>query len=280
MKNNHFPKRACVAAMLFILCISTLSAQQLWTDPGEGNSLDLELLKPFKSDSLFGGFTNVSGAIFLTGRYALKEQIILIGELSLVHGEIMNEDYENDAETVMGNPYVGAEFHIKESPLFLETGIRIPIIPKDNDVASAVGEASDINRMEAFKAEIFPVLLAMNYKTISENKILFRARLGTSIWFNSGNYFGNSSEDAIFDYAVQTGYAGEKVHALVCFTGRYLATAPETNNANRKIHQFGTTITVPLGNIQIGAHAKLPMNEKTARIMDFVAGLNISYKFK
>ncbi len=279
MKRHLYSKGSLISIIAVMLLSGMLSAQTLWTDHGSDNSLSVELLKPFKSDSISTGFTGSSGTIFITGRYALNEHIVLVGEVSVVHGDLEHEDFTNEAGTSMGNPYLGAEFHLAETPLFIETGFRIPVFSKDKNVASLVGIASDINRMEAFTPKIFPVLLAVNYEGQSAKNILFRARLGTSIWFNSGNVSGSSSVDAVFDYMVQAGYAGQKLRVLIGITGRYLATLPGTDYSERHIKQFGTTITVPFGNIQLGAHFKLPVNENAGRMMDFVAGLNFGYNF-
>lgn len=279
MKNPYYFTRTWLPGIFCILFSVTISAQMLWTDVEAGNSLSVELLKPFKSDSINMGFTDPSGTLFFTGRYALKERIILVGEFSVVHGEFNYETLTNESQTSMGNPYLGAEFYLEESPFFIETGFRIPVISKDNHVASVAGWASDINRMEAFTPEIVPILAAINYKTESANNILFRARLGVSFWFNSGNVFGSNNQETIFDYTVQTGYAGQKLRALVGITGRYLGTSPDGYFEKRSMNQLGATVTVPLGNSRLGAHLKLPLNETAGKLIDYVVGLNFSYNF-
>jgi hypothetical protein len=268
--------------LVSIVCLlfpAKLSAQSLWLDGAEDNSLYMEILMPHKSDSLDLGFTAPSGTIFLTGRYSVKENIILVGEISIVHGEMEDDSWSNDAATAFGNPYLGAEFHLTESPLFFEVGFRIPIMPEDKDVAGFVGAASDIFRMEAFQPDIFPVLAAINYKTRSVSNILLRAHLGSVFFFNSGNILGNSDTDVIFNYSLQTGYAGQKLYALVGFAGRYVGTSPGYVHAERNFHLFGATITVPVGKTLLGIHFKIPLDDSAGDIFDNVVGFNFGINF-
>jgi hypothetical protein len=152
-------------------------------------------------------------------------------------------------------------------------------MPDDKVEARIVGTASDFYRMEAFQPDIFPVLAAINYETRSTSNILLRARLGSVIWFNSGNILGSSDTDVIFDYSLQTGYEGQKLNALVGFAGRYIATLPGQPFAERNLHQFGATITVPVGKTLLGIHFKLPLDDSTGDIFDYVVGFNFGINF-
>jgi len=99
----NFSTQIMLISIVCLLFPAKLSAQSLWLDGAEGNSLSMEILKPNKSDSLFTGFTAPSGTIFLSGRYAVMKNLLLVGEISIVHGELEKESFINEAATVVGN---------------------------------------------------------------------------------------------------------------------------------------------------------------------------------
>lgn len=281
--------RQIVILLIGLLLFPTmLSAQSEWVDNGkEKTHISIEIIKPFVAkDTMFkqtdqseagSGLTTLSGVAFLSGKYAIGKNFALAADLSIAHQEW--EDDDLGAQTILGNPYIGAEYYLTETPLFFELGFRIPI------VQDAVGSSilSDIDRSEAFIHDVFPVYVAMNYNTITKSNILFRARTGANLWF-----FTQEPEEGVsrrnphvsVDYTLQTGYDHPRLNIIVGATGRLGVSS--NSQIQDKLHflQYGATITVPFGNFRPGINFRIPGNSATEKIIDYVVGVNLAYSFK
>ncbi len=126
----------------------------------------------------------------------------------------------NGSEWAFGNPYIGAEFDIPQSPVYFELGLRLPFAPYDQGLAELAGSVSDFERSEAFLAHIFPIRGAVNYQTVSDNKILFKAGAGLNLWFNNDTLNNQSDPSVRFDYQVQTGYMDKNLNVILSAVGR------------------------------------------------------------
>jgi hypothetical protein len=201
----------------------------------------------------------------------------LVADISMVHAELVDDDNPN---TIIGNPYIGAEYYLPETPLFFELGMRIPVVPEGKALASVVGYESDFDRAEAFVPKIIPVFVDMNFKKTFNSNILLRAGTGISLWFNSKEIGAYRDPAVAFKYILQTGYNHPRVNIILGLTGRSeLSSEPRVGE---KIHilQYGTTITFPVGNFRPGINFRIPGNKYTARRIDYVFGLNLAYSFK
>lgn len=273
-----------ISLLLFPLM---LSAQSQWLDYGqEGSSLSIEIIKPVQNvDSLAGtvepDFTTLSGSIFLTGRYAIGKNFVLAADISIASGKFDSEEFgPSGTQTIMGNPYIGAEYYLPETPLFFELGMRIPIVPSEKPHAYYNGIYSDLDRAEAFLPDIVPVYFAVNYETISESKILFRARTGVNLWFISKEWETYRDPMVLVDYTLQTGYYDPRVTIIVGLTGMIDLSSDPRFKEKDHILQYGATITVPFGNFRPGINFRIPGSKFTKSLIDYVFGLNLTYVFK
>lgn len=264
-----------------------LSAQSQWVDDGQERSfLSIEIIKPVVDiDSLAGmvepDFTTLSGSIFLTGRYAIGKNFVLAADISIASGKLDSEKFEpSGTQTIMGNPYIGAEYYLPETPLFFELGMRIPIVQSGKPIAFFSGVYSDLDRAEAFTSHIIPVYVAVNYETISESKILFRARTGVNLWFRSKEQETYRDQIVLVDYTLQTGYYDPRVTIIVGLTGRLDVNSDPRFKGKGHLLQYAATITVPFGNFRPGINFRIPGNKLTEDLIDYVVGLNLSYSFK
>ena len=84
---------AAVAIMLIIVALSGTEdacSQSQWLDYGDGNSVSIEFCKPFIQRDSIGtlltpGFSALSCALFITGRYSVSRTVTLVGEIPLVN---------------------------------------------------------------------------------------------------------------------------------------------------------------------------------------------------
>jgi len=280
--------RQTVSLLISLLLFPVmLSAQSEWVDNGQERSfLSIEIIKPVRNiDTLFEGlrpdFTTFSGSVFLTGRYAIGKNFVLAADISIARVDYKGEEFDvYGKETILGNPYIGAEYYLPETPLFFELGMRIPIVPDNKGIASICGVYSDLDRAEAFLPHIVPVYGAVNYEKIFESKILLRARTGINLWFTSKEWETYRDPLVLVDYTLQTGYIHPRVTIIVGLTGRLDVSSDPRFEEKAHILQYGATLTVPFGNFRPGINFRIPGNKLTENLIDYVFGINLTYVFK
>ena len=282
---NKILRQTTFLLISLILLPAMLSAQSRWVDYGQDrNLLSVEIIKPLRnikqivhSTDIEPDFTNLTGTIFLTGKYAVGNNFVLVADISIVHAELVDDDNPN---TIIGNPYIGAEYYLPETPLFFELGMRIPVVPDDKAVASVAGVLSDYDRAEAFIPKIIPVYGSMNYEKIFESNILLRAGTGITLWFNSKEFGAYRDPTVSFEYILQTGYNHPRVNIMLGLVGRKDLSSEPMRENELNILQYGTTITLPFGNFRPGFNFRIPANKRASERLDYVFGFNLAYSFK
>ena len=288
MKEKLLPVKIIIAVFfLFELCYSSnISAQSVWYSREQANSIALELNKPFTPEISAGrhvipGLSPGSGSIFLSGRFSLKKNknITFVADIPVSHGYLDDTTNLNGSEWAFGNPYIGAEFDIPESPVYFQLGLRLPFAPYDQGLAEFAGSVSDLDRSEAFLAHVFPIYGAVNYETVSENKILFTARAGLDLWFNNDSLRIQSDPSVRFSYQLQTGYMDKNLNVILSAVGRKDLSSNDEVKDKINIIQYGLSIVVPYKKIRPALSFRFPGNSKTDNVFNFVVGLNFGYVF-
>ena len=265
-----------------------VNGQSQWLDYGEGNSVSIEFCKPFIQRDSIGtlltpGFSALSGALFITGRYNVHKNITLVGELPLVNGkfEYDDDDLNNKSENGVkfGNPYIGAEYSLPKSPLLFELGLRIPLVQQDPIVGTLVGVRADIDRSEAFFKDIVPVYGAVNFETVTESNILFKLRAGGNVWFNARKFGFDSPQVFSVDYTLQTGYMDKRVNVILGLTGRYDSDSGPQYPDKYTFLQYGIMITVPYKNLRPSFSVRVP-GEDADQFFNYVVAFNLTYGFE
>jgi hypothetical protein len=266
-----------------ILFPAMLSAQSKWLETGlKRSSISIEAFKPVVqiTNSYEADFSSISGAIFLNGKYAIGKNFVLVADISIAHGELEGEQHKHSSQTIMGNPYIGAEYYLPETPLFFELGMRIPLVSEDNVVASVGGLLSDFDRVEAFLPKVIPVYAAMNFRKTFNSNILLLTGTAINLFFNSKAIGAYRDPTVAVEYFLQTGYNHPRVIIILGLTGKSELSSDPRFEEKINILQYGTTISFPVGNFQPGINFRIPGNKYTARRIDYVFGLNLTYIFK
>lgn len=288
MKENLLRVKIFIGVLfLFELCYSAnISAQSVWYGREKVNLIALEINKPVTPSVNAGrhtipGLSAGSGSIFLSGRYSLKKNknITFVADIPVSHGYLDDSTNLNGSEWAFGNPYIGAEFDIPESPLYFQLGLRLPFAPYDQGLAEFAGSVSDLDRSEAFLAHVFPVYGAVNYETVSENKILFTAKAGLDFWFNNDSLRIQSDPSVRFNYVVQTGYMDKNLNVILSAVGRKDLSSSAVVQDKLNIFQYGLSIVVPYKKIRPALSFRFPGNRTTDNVLNFVVGLNFGYVF-
>lgn len=274
--------------ILFLISFTSISfSQSVWYCRQKTNSITLEINKPDEpSDSIVGivipGVDFWSGSVFLSGRYSLpkNKNITFVADFPVAHGLIPDTIVTNGSETIIGNPYIGAEFDIPQSPIYFQLGLRIPLCPDNNFVAKLAGNISDLDRKEAFFSKVFPVYGAVNYQTVSDNKILFAARGGLNLWFNDDTTAFSSDPEVSTDYTLQTGYIDQRINVILSAVGRYAISSNAAVPTKRNFLEYGLSVVVPIKRFRPAISFRVPGNELTGYLLNYVVGLNLEYSFK
>ena len=263
---------------------TSLSAQPIWLEQPSGNSIAIEVLKPnFKGDD---DFTFISSALFLSGRFSLGGNLIFVGEVPLAHanlddikivdpstGETIFElDFES--ETIIGNPYVGLQFHKPGSNIFTEIGGRIPVTPDDKFSASSIGASADFDRLEAFASDLLAITGKINYHNKNASNLVIRLRGGPTVWIPTDE----GDTELLLDYSAQVGYEGQQVSVIGGLTGRLIVTEEDLDFGERTFHHLGASASLNLGTVSLGIHFRIPIDEDLSDSIDSVLGLNLVFQ--
>ena len=279
-------KQLTLLVLLFSIIFPRIgNSQSKWLEQGRGNSISLEIYKPFPPtdsiiffpDGITPGFTPLSTTLFLIGRYNLTKNITLVGEVPFSNGDYDTTDFVIDeGGAKFGNPYIGAEYYVPESPIMLELGLRIPVLTAHPIYPSLVGFRADITRSAAWLLDVVPVRAGVNYESLSESNVYFRVGAGVNLWMSAKKAGFYSNTLVVTDYVLQLGYRSKYVHLLSGITGFYDSdTGPYEEDLN--FAELGVMLSFPLKKITPGILFKVPITEDASDFIDYTVGLNCTY---
>lgn len=263
---------AAALAAALVLSAGGAGAQGVWTAPGSGGAVWLEVVKAEGTD---GDSPFLSSAWYLGGRLPLGETTALVGELPVgIAGKqeitVRGRTLTLDADAALGNPYVGLAL-ATESPLSWELGLRLPVAGGSSRAIGVGGTADPVDRLEAWVAGDFvPLVGTADYVVRSPSGLLARARGGSTVWIPAG---GGDMEMTL-QYGGQVGWEGADVRALGGLTGRFVVTGPG-GLADRSLHELGGGVRLLLGRIEPGVQLRVPLDEELA---DLVFGASVAIR--
>ncbi len=272
-----------VFAIAIALSPFSLSAQSLWLDRSHDKALSLEVLMPnFKNDGAGAITSSNSGlAVFSTLRLPLPEQIHFVGELALARASSTTSGAKfssSHSETAFGNPYLGIEIRARNTPIFAELGVRVPLASEDNALSMATGAITDFDRLEAFAPKHFTVNGMMNFRRIESSGFMIRLRAGSSLAINTDKQDYERHADCFINYGAQLGYESRQFSVGGSFSGRANISLDEGNFGERTIHQLGLATSVQLGQFRPGLQFRLPLDDDLKTIIDAVFGFQLGIK--
>ncbi len=260
---------------------TSLLAQPIWLAQTSDKSIAIEVFKPNLAGDF--GFSFMSSALFLSGRFSLGSNLIFVSEIPLAHahqddinivnpltGETMFE-FDFDPETIIGNPYIGLEFRKPGPGVFAEIGMRIPITPDDKFSAPSFGAMADYDRLVAFAPDLFTITGKINYQNKNVSNLIIRLRGGPTVWIPTEE----GDTELVLDYSAQVGYEGQLVSIIGGFTGLLIVTEEELGMGERTVHHLGATASFNLGTLHPGVLFRIPIDEFLEASIDFIFGLNL-----
>ena len=162
-----------------------VTAQSIWLPPGSGNQIALEIFKPSFADNV-SDVTFTSTVWFLSGQIQATPTLALVGEIPLSRIDVKQAWFgDPDAESTIGNPYLGMVYRSARSTFITELGARLPFVPDDKWDAQLQGLWSDADRWEAF----YPNMIALRIRAGSDvtspsgtANLVTRFRIGPTFW--------------------------------------------------------------------------------------------------
>jgi len=271
-----------IAVLCFAVFIPvSLRAQSIWLDRSHDRSVGLEIFKPnFKNINDATITTSNSGWVFFPSlRWPLSTKVHFVGELpfAFASAEVKSSRFninQSRSESVVGNPYLGVEIKGRNSPVFTEIGIRLPISSEKKFLATGTGILADIDRLEAFFPNTLSITGMLNYHHREVSGFALRFRGGPSLLINTDSGSGDDTE-LFIGYSAQAGYESERFSLLGGLTGRANLTEEDADFSERSVHQLGFNASLGLGKVRPGLHFRLPLDEDLKDSLDFVLGFNL-----
>lgn len=263
------------AAVALCLTVASLvpvvaSAQSLWLDQSRAPGVSIEALKPSFDNG--DDITFFSAAYFASARVPLTQRLNLTAELPISHFGI-DSDVLDNSDTEVGNPYLGLEIGTRESNLFGEVGVRVPLDGNDNTLLS--GFASDLDRWEAFFGDVLSFTGQGNYwYRIPESSFSVRLRGGSNLWVYTNDDRADDV-DLFANYGAQLWYHAPRVRVGAGATGRALLTE-DGSFEERTTHQLGLSAIGEFQRVQPGVHFRLPVDDTYDDVVDYVVGLSLT----
>ncbi len=278
--------RRLLSWRLMAMVITLIAALSPFSLPAQSIGLDkiiaLEISKP-TFDETFFNTTFPTSTMFLSLRYPAAEKVLLVTEIPFAHGGIDftvgPPELESLSDRTIGNPYLGAEVHGKNFPVFAEIGVRVPMVQTHN-IGTAIGALTElVDRFEAFTPNYFFILGMANWRYRSSKGFAIRLRGGPSFWINTKND-GNDGTELFLLYSAQAGYESERVHVGGSVGGRWFLTVENGDFGERTLHQLGLAASVGLGKAWPGVQIKLPLDNDLEQIWDFIIGVNLGIQLE
>lgn len=242
------------AVLLLVLAVaaspSIAGAQSFWMPRSTTRAVWIEALHPL-FDVADEQIT--TGTVFVGYRGPLDSRTTIVAELCAAR---FGASGAADA-FVVGNPYVGLEYPLPETPLFFEFGVRPSIVDTDEPLANATGLLSDVNRWEGF-FDATSFQLGINARRTTASGLMWRARVAPVAMVFSG--FGQEEWDGYLLYAVQAGLERPSFRAGVALCSRTLV-FEEGSFGERTMTQADLHLDFGSGTLRPGIDVKLPLDE-------------------
>ncbi len=254
----------------------TLYGQTFFSKPDHSRYLAIEFLKP--NYDLEVEPTFFTSAVFFSMRLPLDNWLGLKAELPFAHADF--DTPGDEAQNMLGNPYLGLEIWKRNSHISGEVGIRFPLAQDDDDpdfgAAATVGFQTDmVKRIEAFTSNIVPVTASLHYH--------YSFPSGINLLFQSGvSYIIHQSRDEqsgwFILYGTQVSYEINRFTLGGGLAGRKWLKADNGNKPN--ILEITLSGNAKVDHFIPGIEFKIPIsNELLEGQLDSVIALNLQYVF-
>lgn len=259
---------AVALTLLTVLAAPSAQAQSIWLPPANRSQLSLEADKAMYAESEDIGF--MTTAWFLTGWAQVSPTLALQAELPYARYE--QESY--DAESLVGNPYVGIVYgSVDRQGVVVEAGARLPLVSEDdafeNLGAAFNGIATDVTRMEAFLPKLVTVRLRAGGYAISNTHtgLYLRMMAGGQFWIPTDD----GDTETLADVDLGLWHLNDKSSFGAVFSAKSILSEPDLSFTERSEFTLGLSGSMRFGRAEPGVDVRLPIgNEGFLGVGEFV----------
>lgn len=252
----------CVLVLMFAVPFSAYS-QTVWVDDtNTETTVGIEVMIP----SLEGNEADSpTGALFIYAHIPLSSNYSLQLDVPVARlGEF---------DTVVGNPYIGAEYINDMRNFRADLGVRIPV-DDDFQAASIIGILANPYAIGSFVPEVTTAVLNLDYRHRTSSNLILRMGGGPSVLFPK---YGDT--EMVFKYYGQLLYDTGQFRFGGGLLGRAVITEDSESLDERTIHAAGILGSYDFGQINAGAYLRLPLNDTVNDALNYILGLNVSVGF-
>ena len=267
------------------LCVASANAQGTLLARHVESSVSLEYSKPFYEPGR-PSITAGSSVWFLSTRVASSDQVYVLAELPLVFTkqnytsvysvEGVNTVFTPASETLVGNPFIGAQITPTGSPLYALFGVRLPLAKDDREVAEAYGKAGDFDRFDAFSPRFTSLRMRLGLSREFQSNTEYHFWLGTILMVGDRI---NNHKPFYIDYGAQLRFLNRSFRAIIGISGKMLYSGKVPDFQDRLVHQFGAAANFGSGWIRPGVHFRTPLTDKLGvKYLNYVVGLDLTIR--
>lgn len=267
-----------MAMALMATALSTnLCAQSPWTNNTQGKFFSFEFSRP--STSFFEDYDSFFSASYdLSLGLEVSENSELIIDLPIAHFNVNDSDLDFDAQTTIGNLYVGVRTGDRTKAVRGEFGALLPTAGDDNPYATFIGSLAYPNREEKYSPNLWGLLAKVRAEEVLNDKGLFYR-------LNGGLIYGNYSEDDFdatylyLDYVGQIGVRSESGFSGVFGLSGRTALNEDSKYDEEDSSSFiaGIGVSYRSNNFEPGINLTLPLDDPFKEYIDNV--INVSLLF-
>ncbi|MDX1740541.1 MAG: hypothetical protein R3178_04570 [Rhodothermales bacterium] len=247
-----------------LICVTAAEGQSAFQSPRNYDVVSLEMLRP-RFD--VGGTSLTTAAYSAAYYFGLGKtgRLFLTASLPVSHAAFDG----GNAETALGNPYLGVTLFSRTDPVVYEVGITLPVA-SDNGGGTA-GFFGDYDRFEYYQPDLLTFRPTLVYFPSRSGDWVMFTRLSPVLMIRTGSIDSEARGELLADYAIHFYYYGPAIQAGLSFTGR-AALTEDGSFAERTVHHTGITIQKDFGAVIPGVQLRLPLDEDLRDVVDFTLG--------
>lgn len=266
------------AGFLSLLCFGAatpLHAQSAWLPPAEGTIIALEAYKAkYDVESEIKFATSIW---FLSGQIVVGPKTALLLDVPFSYFDD-TPPLDTEAESVIGNPYIGVSLGPYRDGFRIDIGARLPMADETQSNALLNGLYTDFYRAGAFLPEAATLrLLVSRDRKNASGTLISRSRAGVSIWMPTDLQVGR---DLLFDSDINLWYRPGKLAVGGMFAWRFLMSASGGSFTQRSEFQLGAGATWRSGAVEPGIHARIPLGNEgligLGTLVNVIFGFNVT----
>ncbi len=269
---RRFVRRPAWSGLVLVSLATPLGAQEMWLGSDGSSGVALEVLRP--SMKMYGAEQTLGTvAVFLTARARWGEGGTAVVELPWASAGFrtsMPVGTVAQYGAALGSPYIGFEGGRDGSRAFAEVGVRLPFAGYGRAQALAVGRLADLERADAYYAQLFTLSAFANYRVLARSGLRLRIRAGPVASFAAPGGF--SSLEMMLSYAVQAGYEASAFVVLAGLSGRAMATAGDLRTSSSQVVASGS---LKAGRFRPGVSLRLPLDRARRELVGATLGLSL-----